>query len=184
MWIARSRNIYTYPGEPWGLDNGAFRDWADGAPFDGDQYRTVLDKAVAISEPPMLAVIPDAPGDRDKTLEMLDEWLPQLPDFPWYVAVQDGMTPPDVHPYLDRIAGIFLGGTSRYKATAQMWKEWAHSYGKPFHYGRCGTLNKVAHAIEVGADSIDSAFPMWTMQRWNLFVETVTNGPIQRGLFT
>ena len=58
-------------------------------------------------------------------------------------------------------------------------REWAHGDGLKFHYGRCGTLNKVAHAIRIGADSIDSAFPMWTRQRWRLFVETVTNGPIQ-----
>ena len=184
MWIARSRNIFCYPGEPWGLDNGAFRDWADEVPFNGDVFRRVVDKALRVEEPPYLAVIPDAPGDRGKTLEMLDEWLPELPDFPWYVAVQDGMDAEDVEPYMGAIHGIFLGGTNAYKATAQMWADWAHANGLRFHYGRCGTPNKLAHAIEVGADSIDSAFPMWSMERWEFFAESVTNGPIQQNLFT
>jgi hypothetical protein len=177
MWIARDRNIYTAPGEPWGLDNGAFRDWKDGKPFDGDLYRRVLDKAVAQPEPPMLAVIPDAPGNRDDTLRMADAWLPELPPFPWYMAVQDGMTPRDVEGY--PLAGIFLGGTDKYKASAPMWRTWTDARGLPFHYGRCGTAGKIEHAIELGADSLDSALPMWTRQRWDWFVATITNGPAQ-----
>ena len=181
MWIARDRNIYTEPGEPWGLDNGAFRDWKEGRPFDGDTWRAVLDKAMAQPTPPLLAVVPDAPGDRDETLRMADEWLPQLPDLPWHIAVQDGMVPSDIEGY--PIAGVFLGGTNAYKATAAEWAAWARGCGLRFHYGRAGTLNKVAHAMDVGADSIDSAFPMWTRQRWRLFVEAVTNGPIQTDLW-
>ena len=186
MWIARGRNIYTYPGEPWGLDTGAYRDWADNVPFDDDLFRRAVDKALAQPESPILAVVPDAPGNGMETLRMLDDWLPELertaPDFPWYVAVQDGMFTDDLEPYIDRLAGVFLGGTSAYKQHAGLWCDWAHANGLKFHYARCGSLNKVAHAFEVMPDSIDSAFPMWTMERWNLFVETVTNGPIQQVL--
>lgn len=177
MWIARERNIYTAPGEPWGLDNGAFRDWKDGRPFDGDIFRRVLDKALAQPEPPMLAVIPDAPGNGPETLRMADAWLPELPPLRWYMAVQDGLEPRHVEGY--PLAGIFLGGTNRYKATALMWREWTDSVGLPLHYGRCGTLSKVAHALRVGVDSLDSALPMWTRRRWELFVETIERGPAQ-----
>ena len=179
MWIARTRNIYTYAGEPWGLDNGAFRDWAERKPFDGDQFQRVLDKALQHPKP-LLAVIPDAPGNATGTMNMLDEWLPTLPDLPWYVAVQDGMEPEHLEGY--PISGVFLGGTNRYKATAPLWREWTHQNGLPFHFGRCGTPNKVAFAMEVGADSIDSAFPMWSEARWNFFVDVVTNGPHQLSL--
>lgn len=178
MWIARGRNIYTYPGEPWGLDNGAFRDWKDGVPFDANGYLAVLDKALARPEPPMIAVVPDAPGNRDETLRMADEWLPRLPEhFPWYVAVQDGMTPEDVQGY--PIAGVFLGGTNGYKATAGEWRDYTHKAGLRFHFGRCGTKGKIELAMEVGADSLDSAFPMWTRERWAHFVDIITNGPHQ-----
>ena len=181
VWIARHRNIYIYPGEPWGLDNGAFRDWKDGVPFDGDQFRRVLDKAVAIDEPPYLAVLPDIPGGGVASLELSLSWLDEVPDFPWYLAVQDGMTPDDIDPTL--FSGIFLGGTNAYKATGGEWCAWAHSYNKPFHYGRCGTQAKIAHAIEIGADSLDSAVAMWTKARWRLFRESLTNGPPQHDMF-
>lgn len=165
------------------MDNGAFRDWAGGVPFDAAQFLGVLDKALVQPEPPYLAVVPDAPGRADETLRMFDLWRPILPDaFPWYIAVQDGMEPKDIEGY--PIAGVFLGGTNTYKATAGEWCEWTHNEGLRFHYGRCGTMNKVAHALEVGVDSLDSAFPMWTMPRWELFRECVTNGPVQLSLLT
>lgn len=182
MWIARDRNIYTEPGEPWGLDNGAFRDWREGISFDGDQFRAVLDKAMARPEPPYLAVVPDAPGDAVATYAMAEEWLPELPAFPWYLALQDGMTHHEVDRFAGDIVGVLLGGTNAFKAEADQWREYAHDRGLRFHYGRCGTLAKVAHAIRCGADSLDSAFPMWTQSRWNLFVETITSGPIQQEL--
>ena len=188
MWIARGRNIYTYPGEPWGLDNGRFRDWAEGVPFDQDLFWRAIEKAKGQDEPPYLAVVPDEPGNADMTMILLEDWLPMLqheaPAFPWFCAVQDGMVPEDLDPYIDRLGGVFLGGTSAFKSQAGVFCDYAHAHNRPFHYGRCGSLNKLAHAIEVWADSIDSAFPMWTMERWNLFVESVVNGPIQRGLFT
>lgn len=187
MWIARDRNIYTYPGEPWGLDNGAFRDWKDGVPFDGDLFLRVIEKAKAHPEP-YLAVVPDAPGNGERTVEMAWEWLPELPAWPWYIAVQDGMVPDDLGPLLAasaagvvaEIDGIFLGGTNAYKATAAMWCEWAHVNGLRFHFGRCGTLGKLELAREVGADSIDSALIMWTTERWDRFVYHFTHDPQTR----
>lgn len=180
MWIARDRNIYTYPGEPWGLDNGAFRDWFAGRPFDGDAFRYVLDKAEA-HPPPYLAVVPDQPGDGAATLAMFDRWRGGLPDYPWYIALQDGMTPKDVETL--PVAGYFLGGTLAFKSRAEEWRDAAMNRGVRFHYGRCGTLGRLAHAQSVGADSIDSAFPMWSLERWALFAHAVANGAPQRDLF-
>lgn len=62
-------------------------------------------------------------------------------------------------------AGIFLGGTDRFKATAPFWAALAHRHGKKFHYGRAGTLRKMLHARQSGADSCDSAFPIWKAER-------------------
>ena len=183
MWIARTRNIYTYPGEPWGLDNGAYGDWIRGDSFRADAFRRVVEKAEAVSEPPYLAVLPDIVGGGHKSLALSESWLHQVPRFPWYLAVQDGMTPGDAEHLAGDVAGIFLGGTNPFKAQARMWREWAHCHGLRFHYGRAGTLNKAAHAIRVGADSLDSAFPLWTKERMALFVEQITGGPIQRDLF-
>ena len=179
MWIARDRNIYTYPGEPWGLDNGAFRDWKEGIPFDGDLFLRVIEKAKKHPEP-YLAVIPDKPGDGPETIRMAYEWIPTLPPWPWYLAVQDGMGPQDAEGFLGRISGIFLGGTNAYKARANDWAEWAHANGLRFHYGRCGTIGKLEHARDVGADSIDSTTMMWTKERWSQFEYFYTYDPQMR----
>jgi hypothetical protein len=180
MWVARGRNISTYPGEPWGFDNGAFRDWRDGVPFDESAYAGRLDRARGAGIP-YLAILPDIVGGGAASLAMSVRWLVKESDadWPWYLAVQDGMEPDDVEPFVDRLAGIFLGGTSRFKAQAGKWCEWAHEHGLRFHYGRAGTPLKVAHAMEIGADSLDSAFPLWTRERWQLFEEICRNGPCQ-----
>jgi len=184
MWIARTRNIYTYPGEPWGLDNGAFRDWKDGKVFDGDQFMRVMDKAAAMPEPPYLAVLPDRPGLGAESLALSWSWLDRVPrEWPWYLALQDGMAPEDAEPFLGHITGLFLGGTNRFKAQAARWRGVATNHGLGFHYGRCGTMNKIAHAVEVGADSLDSALAMWTRSRWIGFVDALTLGVPQGDLF-
>lgn len=185
MWIARDRNIYTYPGEPWGFDNGAFRDWREGKPFDAEQYRACLRKAVAQPTPPTLAVIPDVPGDGVATLRMAEQWWLELSaiPFPWFIAVQDGMVPADLEPWAGRLAGVFLGGTDSYKARANDWAAWCEARGLRFHYGRAGTMEKVAHAMEVGADSLDSALPMWTEGRWRAFTDALQYGPPQQDFF-
>ena len=184
MWIARARNIYTYPGEPWGLDNGAFRDWKDGVPFCGDTYLRVVDKALAQDTPPYLVVLPDIPGGGLASLELSLSWIEKLPpEWPMYLATQDGMATEDVEPHMDVLSGLFLGGTNGWKATAETWAALAHQHGKRFHYGRAGTMEKVRHAVEVNADSLDSAFPMWTRERWRLFAAAIANGPPQYHLF-
>lgn len=186
MWMAIGRNIYLYDGEPWGFDNGAFRYWTNKpAPmqpnqFDEDAYRIRLDRAMGHPDP-RLAVCPDLPGS-PLSLEYSLRWLDELPDWPWYLAVQDGTAPEDVLPHFDRFAGIFLGGTDAYKATAREWVSFAHEHGKPMHYGRAGTLKKLAHAEEVGADSVDSAFPLWTERRMRAFVADWVFGAEQQRL--
>lgn len=180
MWIARGRNIYTYPGEPWGFDNGVYRDWSAGKGLDESAYRKSLDRALGHRQPPYLAVLPDVVGDADASVEMSHKWLNELGDcLPWYLALQDGMTKEQVKTFTGRIQGLFLGGTSAFKAEADLWCRYAHSNGLKFHYGRCGTPAKLAHALHVGADSADSAGPMWEDVRWHRTRDILTNGPQQ-----
>lgn len=184
MWVARDRFIYTYPGEPWGFDNGAFRDWSAGLEFDEVAYQRALERAVEQPNPALLAVLPDIVAGGMKSLDFSLRWLGDLgPVLPWYLAVQDGMTPEMLPALPDSIVGIFLGGTSEFKGTAEAWCGYAHAHGLRFHYGRAGTMAKVAHALRVGADSLDSAFPMWTSLRWMEFEEAIQFGPPQHELF-
>lgn len=183
MWIARDRHIYSYEGEKWGFDNGAFRDWVAGRPFDEGAYRVSLERALAHPSPPYLAVLPDVPGNMDATVGLSMRWLDEVGgQLPWYLTVQDGASTEDVEQFLGRIEGLFLGGTSAFKAQAGRWCAYAHRHGLRFHYGRCGTRSKVAHAIHIGADSADSAGPMWEHGRWQWLVETLSRGPEQLDL--
>lgn len=181
MFVARTCAVSLYPGELWGFDNGAYRDWVRGEPFNEAAYLKSLKKAERAGVPE-LAVLPDIVAAGHRSLEFSYSWLDRLPrHFPWYLAVQDGVDPGDID--CDPLAGIFLGGTNQFKATAGEWRRFAHRNGLKFHYGRCGTRNKLAHARHVGADSIDSALPLFCPRRFQQFKIEVQNGPQQGDLF-
>ena len=154
-----------YPGEMWGFDNGVFRDYTAGHDFNQERYLKRLKKAHDIGIP-YLAVLPDIIAGGKDSLEFSLKWLDKLPrDWPWYLALQDGMTLEEVETHIHRFSGLFLGGTNTFKGTAWYWKELAHKHNKLFHYGRAGTAKKIIHAQLVKADSADSAFPLWTVER-------------------
>ena len=48
-----------YEGEPWGFDNGAFKNWTDGLPFDEPSFLYRLWQAVSQVGKPYFAVVPD-----------------------------------------------------------------------------------------------------------------------------
>jgi hypothetical protein len=176
MWtLRRYKEPRPYPGEPWGFDSGAYAGYCRGDPFDADAYAERCAQARRAGCP-YLAVVPDLVA-QPTSLDFSLGWRARLPDdWPWYLALQDGMRPADVVPHVGRFAGLFLGGTSRFKATARDWVQVARDHGQRFHYGRAGTLRKLEHAIEVGADSLDSTFPMWTRERWDAFVAAWRDG--------
>jgi hypothetical protein len=166
------RKVAPYPGEDWGFDNGAFDAWQHATPFDGigfqSRVRTVMDSGLI----PRVAVVPDIVAAGCESLEFSVDWIERLPyDWPWYLAVQDGMSLADVAYVLHFFHGIFLGGTDKFKYSAHRWCDLAHKHGKKFHYARAGTLTKLRHAIRIGADSLDSSFPLWTKERFDTFVE-------------
>ena len=171
IWI--DRLPLPYKGEPWGFDNGAFTDWLKGKAFDGDLFLKRLNRAYGVGVP-YLAVVPDIVAGGLRSLEFSVGWMNELPpDWPWFLAVQDGMTVDDVEPVRDLFCGIFLGGSDKFKATAYHWAELAHKYDKLFHYGRAGTPRKIRHAMESGADSCDSAFPLWARERLDIVRDTI-----------
>ena len=174
------RKIDPFPGEPWGFDNGAFGFWTRGNRFEEDVFQRRFERGYATGNRPYLAVAPDIVGGGDMSLAFSLKWRDRLPnDWPWYLAVQDGMTGTKVVRALKRFAGLFLGGTDRFKMTAPDWVELAHGEGKPFHYARAGTAAKIRHALNCGADSLDSAFPLWTLERFDAFERMLTQADPQ-----
>lgn len=163
------RQPQPYPGEPWGWDNGAFIAWRSGAHASMWDVLARLKRDRALGTP-YLAVVPDIVAGGQASLELSLASRAALPDdWPWYLAVQNGMKPMHIARYIRGFAGVFLGGDDAFKAQAKVWCDFAHDHGLPFHYGRAGTFSKLEHALEVGADSLDSAFPMWTHERFAAF---------------
>lgn len=166
-----------FPYELWGFDNNAFKTWQDaGFPMNlpieiwnliwsADDYQRRLAVAMDADNDPYLAVVPDIPAS-DQSLKYSLQWIKRLPpEWPWYLAVQDGMIPAEVEEVLHLFGGIFLGGSDKFKCSAYRWAKLAHKHRRHFHYGRAGTPRKVKHAFAVGADSLDSTFACWTRER-------------------
>jgi hypothetical protein len=171
-----------YPGEPWALDNGAFAAWKSGKTFDPDAFAARAASWAHLV--PLFGVLPDRVGHGLESLRLSLDWLPRLPaTIPWYLAVQDGMTPALLPPLVG-ISGLFLGGTTAFKATAWEWSHVAHDQGLRFHYARVSSPLSVRRAYECGADSCDSTQPLWSNREWSKFERAVSDGRDQIGLFS
>lgn len=110
-----------YPCEPWGFDNMAFIAWRSGAVWDADSYLRRLDVAQSAPNDPCMAIVPDVVAAGLHSLDFSLKWRTthlRGVDWPWYLAVQDGMEVSDVAPHMHLFAGLFLGGSDRFKATA------------------------------------------------------------------
>lgn len=160
-----------YPGEPWALDNGAFSAWRSGKQLDPLRFAERARRFAPLG--PRFGVLPDIVGDGPASLELSLQWVDRLPVLPWYLAVQDGMTPAMVEPALARVAGLFLGGTTAFKGSAPTWSNLAHAHGRAFHYGRASTPKHIGRAVDCGADSCDSSQPLWSESEWRKFERAV-----------
>lgn len=170
MWVHRKINIYE--GEKWGFDNGAFGDWDKVNAmvfFDLDSYRRRLDRAYSVGVP-FLAVVPDLIAN-EKSLDFSLECLEMMPkEWPNYLAVQDGMTTASVEGVLAKFAGIFVGGSTRFKSTLPEWTTLAHRHGKRVHYARCSGPRRLERAMALGVDSVDSSQPLWSRELLRKYV--------------
>lgn len=171
---------------PWFHDNGAFRDWKAGSPFDHEGYLEDVERIRREQLGPDFLVVPDVVAGGVASLEESLRWVPVLEGVaPLYLAVQDGMERRDVEPELHRFHGVFVGGSLPWKMqTAALWRELAHGAGKRLHVGRVGNLRRLSWArLEVRADSVDSCFPLWNRKRLDRFVAAVNAGPKQGWMF-
>jgi hypothetical protein len=165
---------------PWCMDNGAYSDFRWGRPFstlDWDRDVRWLACAIAAGQlaPPDFTVMPDIVGGGAASLAMSIAELTGMPDeLPVrYLVVQEGMSEGDVAGVLDRFHGIFVGGAemSWKVTTAPRWVALAHAAGKLCHIGRIGTPRRLEWAASVGADSVDSNWPLSSTERLVAFGE-------------
>lgn len=172
--------------DPWFYDNGAYRDWQAGDPFNALQFtrdcrRMRIDMEFGKARPDFV-VLPDKVMGGLESLAISEEYLREAEDLPLYVAVQNGMTTADVGLWIDRVAanygiticGVFVGGDTPWKIeTGRSWVRFAHVRGICCHVGRVGTPDRVQWARSIGADSIDSCLPIMFTEHLAPFLAAV-----------
>lgn len=140
------------------LDNGAFPAWRDKKPWPEEKFLKLLDKVHGFERRPDFGCCPDKVAEGLRSLDFSLEWIDRLPkDYPWYLAVQDGMTATHVRPVMAKFSGIFVGGTEDWKMqSAPEWAVLSRELGVPLHIGRVNSLPKAFVVCKVlGADSFD-----------------------------
>lgn len=173
----------------WFYDNGAYRDHLAGNPFGSVRYTRDIwairkwSKAPGIPDYggvllplPHFILLPDRVGGGAESLRYTMEWAPGgvheppggYPEgVPLYIAVQDGMDIASVAAFIchTHLGGIFVGGTMQWKLqTAAQWVRVAHRLGRPCHIGRAMSLNRLAWAERIGADSVDGNAVNWSVE--------------------
>lgn len=138
-------------GLPWAVDNGAF------SGFDADAFRSLVRRAAG--QPRLLWVVcPDVVADARATLDLFDQWQPELSGMGLPVAfvLQDGQEDLSLPADFDC---LFIGGTTEFKlseAAADLVTE-AKGRGAWVHMGRVNSLKRMRHAQAIGCDSIDGS---------------------------
>lgn len=155
---------------PFFIDCGTFGPWKRNEAWDPAPFKEALRRCREEGKTPDFVVAPDLIGGGLDSLEQSLGWLHLLHGFRVVLAVQDGMHTRQVAKVLHRFHGIFVGGTLGWKIrTSREWVRLAHRHGKPCHIGRVGIPKRVRWAQRIGADSIDSCQPLWSvvnLDRW------------------
>lgn len=144
-------------GLPWAIDNGAF------SGFDPPAFCRLLGRAAGLPGC-LFAVAPDVVGDAKATINLFFSWEPVLRacGFPVAYVLQDGLEGVGV-PWRF-VDAVFIGGTTRFKFSAQVKMAVAEAkrLGKHVHMGRVNTLKRLDYAHSLGCDSVDgSCFSRW-----------------------
>ena len=141
------------------LDNGCFMEYKNGDPwYEKLFYKTV--KYVSESEfVPDFVTVPDVVAKKKLSIIRSKEHITKIPEnLTKYFVVQDKMTVDDVSWFLDKVDGLFIGGSIKWKwRAAPYWKKVSTDHGLKFHIGRVGTVKRLLDSYYIGADSVDGS---------------------------
>ena len=141
----------------WCLDNGAWTAHQAGAEWNADLFTKLCNK---LGKGAQFVVVPDIVGGGLDSLQLSLSWLPRLKHVAQrrLIAVQDGMAPDDVRPYLNERVGVFVGGTTDWKInTMRAWGNLAKETNAYLHIGRVNTQRRIRLCKDCGADSFDGS---------------------------
>lgn len=139
------------------LDSGAWSDFTQDRRFDSDAYERLIDQLGSGAD---WAVLPDIVAGGAASLDLSLRWANRVRascDLV-LIAVQDGMEPEHLAPYVGANVGIFLGGSTEWKlARMQDWGEFCAEKRCWYHVARVNTVKRFRMAHAAGATSIDGS---------------------------
>lgn len=152
-----------WPWLPYALDNGVFALWKpETNDFDEVRWmsegvhawRKLLAWSVSNTLKPIWAIVPDRPGDSQKTLAKWEQYQREVADagIPQALAVQDGMTTEDVKSLKRRPDIIAIGGSTEFKWSTV--ERWCADFPR-VHVLRCNSPQKLEYLRKLGAESCD-----------------------------
>ena len=142
-------------GFPYALDNGAWSAYTQGRPFDDRAFVVALAKMGAGAD---WTTIPDIVAGGPASLELSLKWMRRVLDETprAMLAVQNGMVPEDVRPFIGARVGIFVGGDTKWKmATLEQWCALGRERGAWVHVGRVNSKKRISACATSGATSFD-----------------------------
>lgn len=149
-----------WPWFPYALDNGAFACWEPKSnTFDDAKWAVtelawhrLIAWAQVAAHRPLWAIVPDVPGNAERTLQKWHQFAEGLTRVPRALAVQDGMTPADVRALAVQPDVIAVGGSTEWKwATVA---QWAAAFPR-VHLLRCNSPTKLYELEQMGVESTD-----------------------------
>lgn len=154
------------------LDNGAWWAYQQRKPFDEAAFLSAWRLLGASSD---FVVLPDIVAGGMASLNFSIQWLSRIDHRLRLLAVQDGMTPRLVAPFLGPSLGIFVGGSTEWKEhTLTQWGSLAKELGIYLHVGRVNSRRRISLCTAAGADSFDGSsvtrfavtLPRLDLARW------------------
>lgn len=149
-----------WPWFPYALDNGAFSCWTPKGNLFDDAKWSVTEQhwqrlvvwAQVVAIKPLWAIVPDVPGNAERTLQRWREYAPGLKGVPRALAVQDGMEPTDVRDLDPQPDVIAVGGTTEWKWSTVA--SWAATFPR-VHLLRCNAPARLYELEAMGVESTD-----------------------------
>ena len=144
-------------GFPYALDNGAWHAYQTGHSFDEHAFTVALKRFGADAD---WTVIPDIVAGGHASMELSLQWMRRVLDVSPHalLAVQDGLVPDDVWPFLSERVGIFVGGSTAWKeATMTQWGVVGRQAGCWTHVGRVNTARRIRLCGYAGVTSFDGS---------------------------
>jgi hypothetical protein len=140
---------------PYCLDNGAWSCFQQEKPFDEEAFMWALEE---IGQDADFVVVPDIVEGGLESLEYSKSWLQKLGGHQGLllIAVQDGMSPEDVEPLINKNIGLFLGGSTEWKLESlPAWGKLSQRKQCYFHVGRVNSRKRINMCALAGAHSFD-----------------------------